>query len=324
MFMNNIVNRFIRSRLVVFILCWIVVRSYKVNGQTFYQCMACPAGTYQDGNECRSCPDGRYSEVGSSYCKECPYKYRVNDDRNGCEKLSCAYGYIPSYGKCEKRCKENEYYEAYFNRCRSLNEEDKKADLKPGYYKLKIGKHIKYLKCPGNQYYCPNGIDFLACWDKQYWSNGNHEYTDCSVVSKAYVLYSYDVKNNKIVRSKYFKRTGFYDYITCYPPSNYKDEESVFCFPYNLFYFFRDYYHEPGQTIDLHVPKSRGSFSAYIDNESSRGLDILYNLSPYKDIFCDIKITNKDQDNFTISVKCPGKEEKTYNHKYSELKIMID
>ncbi len=115
MFMNS--NRFIRGRLIVFILCWISVGSYKVNGQMFYQCMACPAGTYQDGNECKVCPKGHFcvggikeeckrgsysDKDGLSSCIKCPDYTWNNGGTSKCEQIYLKF-------KAMKDDCENEY-----------------------------------------------------------------------------------------------------------------------------------------------------------------------------------------------------------------------
>ena len=112
--MNNIGNRFIRSRLIFFTLCWISVGSYKVNGQTFYQCMACPAGTYQDGNECRSCPEGHFCVGGIK--EECDYgTYQPDEGKSSCLQCQPYYWSYKGAAKCGKMFLRVAYGLNYFN-----------------------------------------------------------------------------------------------------------------------------------------------------------------------------------------------------------------
>ena len=54
----------------------------ELQAQNFYQCVACPAGTYQDGENCKNCEDGYYCIGGLK--NKCSGNEKSNADRTAC------------------------------------------------------------------------------------------------------------------------------------------------------------------------------------------------------------------------------------------------
>nr|MCR5506807.1 hypothetical protein [bacterium] len=64
--------------------------SANAQAQKWFNCKACPAGTYSDGiHGCKTCPAGTYSSAGATSCTSCPKgQYQDGTGATGCKTCS--------------------------------------------------------------------------------------------------------------------------------------------------------------------------------------------------------------------------------------------
>lgn len=115
----------------------------EVSAQTFFQCIACEAGTYESNGKCAKCPSGTFSSVSgassSLVCQPCQ-----------------AGHYCPEGAQVEYSCPKGTYSDKnYATSCKKCSR---------GYYNDKVGQTACQL-CSGDNYSNAEGSERCQYWD---------------------------------------------------------------------------------------------------------------------------------------------------------------
>lgn len=144
----------------------------EVSAQTFFQCIACEAGTYESNGKCAKCPSGTFSSVSgassSLVCQPCqPGHY-------------CPEGAQAEYS-CPKGTYSNENNATSCKKCPQ------------GYYNNKVGQTACKL-CSGYSYSNAEGSERCEYWDPRdfgiFYGKENGVYTSDN---KSSIIYSEEI-----------------------------------------------------------------------------------------------------------------------------------
>ena len=118
----------------------------EVSAQTFFQCIACEAGTYESNGKCAKCPSGTFSSVSgassSLVCQPCQ-----------------AGHYCPEGAQVEYSCPKGTYSDKnYATSCKKCSK---------GYYNDKVGQ-TACQRCSGNGYSNAEGSERCQYWNPNY------------------------------------------------------------------------------------------------------------------------------------------------------------
>ena len=115
----------------------------EVSAQTFFQCIACEAGTYESNGKCAKCPSGTFSSVSgassSLVCQPCQ-----------------AGHYCPEGAQVEYSCPKGTYS--------NTNNATSCQKCPQGYYNNQVGQ-TACKKCSGNYYSNTEGSERCQYWD---------------------------------------------------------------------------------------------------------------------------------------------------------------
>lgn len=118
----------------------------EVSAQTFFQCIACEAGTYESNGKCAKCPSGTFSSVSgassSLVCQPCQ-----------------AGHYCPEGAQVEYSCPKGTYSDKnYATSCKKCPK---------GYYNDKVAQ-TACQRCSGDGYSNAEGSERCQYWDPHY------------------------------------------------------------------------------------------------------------------------------------------------------------